>query len=237
MTESPRAAPATGKDGFRIRGTEVTRVEALSDGVFALAMTLLVVSVEAPSSVEKLIEIVKGFPAFGVCFAILIWIWYRHYKFCRWYGLQDVPTIILNSVLLFLVLFYVYPLKYIYVVFIGGLTGLQNSQITPLDGRWLFVIFGLGSASVFLVFGLLHSHALRVRAKLELDAREIFETRAEVADNLWLAAVGALSAVLALTLPDRWLGFAGWSYFLIGVEQTICGIYHGRKRHEKFGVR
>lgn len=97
-------------EAFRHRGHEVTRLEALSDAVFALAMTLLIVSVEVPSSFQALMDVVRGFPAFAICFAILIWFWHTHYTFCRRYGLQDTVTISLNSVLLFVVLFYVYPL-------------------------------------------------------------------------------------------------------------------------------
>jgi hypothetical protein len=35
-------------DGFRWRGTEITRIEGLSDAVFAFAVTLPIVSLEVP---------------------------------------------------------------------------------------------------------------------------------------------------------------------------------------------
>jgi hypothetical protein len=236
VTEEPRPSPGKGPPAFRIRGKEVTRVEALSDAVFALALTLLVVSVEAPTTFQKLIEIVKGFPAFAVCFTSLVWIWYRHYQFSRWYGLQDVTTIVVNGILLFLVLFYVYPLKYLYFAFIGQMTGLGGfgPDVGPSEARTLFIVFGAGFSAVFLVFAVLHAHALRVRARLDLNAYEIFETRAEIFDNVWIAVVGTFSIALALALPDRWLQFAGWSYFLVGVAQTLCGMYYGRRRARLF---
>ena len=41
------------RDGFRLRGLgEVSRVEALSDGVIAFAITLLVVSLEVPRTFD-----------------------------------------------------------------------------------------------------------------------------------------------------------------------------------------
>ena len=44
------ARPEVDSSGFRLRGTEVSRLEGLTDGVFALAMTLL-----SPSPIESLL--------------------------------------------------------------------------------------------------------------------------------------------------------------------------------------
>ena len=48
--------------GFRWRGTEVSRLEALSDAVFGFAITLLVVSLEPPRTFDQLMQAVRGFP-------------------------------------------------------------------------------------------------------------------------------------------------------------------------------
>ena len=58
----------------------------------------------------------RGFPAFAVCFAMLFQVWWRHYKFFRAYDLEDGPVIALTGLLLFVVLFYVYPLKFLWTV-------------------------------------------------------------------------------------------------------------------------
>jgi hypothetical protein len=100
--------------GFRLRGHQVTRVEALSDVVFGFALTLLGVSLEVPKTFDQLLKIMREFPAFAICFAILISLWHDHYRFFRRYGLQDSPTIFLNSLLLFIVILYVYPLKFLF---------------------------------------------------------------------------------------------------------------------------
>ena len=84
---------ATGKlrpDGFRERGGEVTRIEAFVDAAFAFAMSMLVISVGTiPDSIPKLLEALKGTPAFAACFAQLAVFWYAHMKWSRRYGLDD----------------------------------------------------------------------------------------------------------------------------------------------------
>ena len=96
------------------RRHEISRLEAFSDAVFAFALTLLVVALEVPKSYDELMRIINGFVPFGCCFALLVWIWYEHNLFFRRYGLQDNYTVVLNGMLLFVVLFYVYPLKFMF---------------------------------------------------------------------------------------------------------------------------
>src|ERR1700712_5678784 len=102
--------------GFRFRSHEVMRIEAFSDAVFALAVTLLIVSLEVPKNFEELMVTMRGFFAFGVSFFLLTMIWYEQNIFFRRYGMDDLRTIVLNCTLIFLVLFYVYPLKFLFTL-------------------------------------------------------------------------------------------------------------------------
>src|SRR5256885_6287133 len=104
---------------FRHRAHEVSRVEAFSDVVFGFAISLLVVSLEAPKSYPEMMHVLRGFLPFAICFFILITIWFEHHHFYKRYAMHDVPTMILNTILLFVVLFYVYPLKYMSLLMIG----------------------------------------------------------------------------------------------------------------------
>src|SRR4029077_16025279 len=100
--------------GFRLRGQEITRLESFSDAVFAFALTLLVVSLDVPKTFADLVTTMRGFPAFALCFLLLALIWNGHYRYCRSYGLDDGTARFLTCVMLFLVLFYVYPLKFLF---------------------------------------------------------------------------------------------------------------------------
>jgi uncharacterized membrane protein len=208
---------------FRLRAREVSRIEAFSDIVFGFALTLIVVSLEVPDSFEELMHEMRGFLGFAICFAVLMWIWHAHYTFHRRYAMTDGYTIVINTMLLFLVLYYVYPLKFIFSIVTGSIEGGRG------DGVTLFVIYGLGFAGIFALLLLLYLHAYHSRHELELNEFEVHDTRT----SMWMYAayigIGLLSTLIAILLP-RWLQFAGWVYFLIGPVSAFIGAKRGRQR-------
>src|SRR5438874_8743293 len=114
---------------FRWRSHEVSRTEGLSDAVFGFAITLLVVSLEVPRTYSELMQTMRGFGAFAISFTLLFIVWYNQYKFFRRYGLQDNATVVLNGVLLFVVLFYIYPLKFVFTLMVNLFTGGQGDFV------------------------------------------------------------------------------------------------------------
>lgn len=215
--------------GFRIRGREVTRLEAFSDAVFAFALTLLVVSLEVPKNFADLMETMRGFLAFGVCFAFLAMIWNTHYVYSRRFGLEDGFVRLLTCVLLFVVLLYIYPLKFLFNLFINGtILGGKRAQLTHDEGAALFVIYGLGFAAVYLAFAALYLHAWRRRAELELNEPESLDTRWAIYGMLCHAAVGVASATVAVTVSH--VELAGFVYFSLFFIMTIHRTLHRRER-------
>lgn len=217
---------------FRWRAHEVTRMESFSDAVFAFSVTLLVVSLEVPRNSRELLDVMRGFPAFGVCFAILAYFWYQHVVYFRRFGLQSAYVAALNCALLFCVLFYVYPLKFLFSeVVLVSREGAAGAVLSAGDARALFVIYGLGYAAVSLVFLLLYRHAFGQRAVLQLDAFEVFATRRGLVDFAALIAIGFSSAslALALVLPAGLLGLAGVFYMMIPVYFTVAGFVFGAR--------
>jgi uncharacterized membrane protein len=187
-------------DGFRQRGREVTRLEGFSDAVFGFALTLLVVSLDVPKTFADLITMMRGFPAFALCFLFLALIWNGHDKYCRRYGLDDGTARFLTCVMLFLVLFYVYPLKFLFNFSITGLLfGGSAQPVSMTAGQFsvLLVIYGLGFAAVYLAMTLLYLHAYRLRDVLELSELEKFDTRYQIFRLATLVVVGLIAALLA----------------------------------------
>ena len=134
---------------FRWRAGEITRLEAFCDVVFGFALTLLVVSLEVPRNYAELMAAIRGFVPFAACFAQLIVIWRAHYRFSRRYGLEDPYTVFLNIILLFLVLFYVYPLKFVFTTLFEEVTGSPAAPDLGLhEASVLMRIYAAGFISV-----------------------------------------------------------------------------------------
>jgi uncharacterized membrane protein len=213
---------------FRWRAGEITRLEAFCDVVFGFAITLLVVSLEVPRSYDELMADVRGFLPFAVCFAQLALIWFTHYRFSRRYGLEDAYTVVLNLVLVFLVLFYVYPLKFLFTMLFSQVTRTPGVEAVSLhDSSVLMRIYGIGFAAVFALFVLMYRHAYALRKELELNAEELWETRMSLHQNAALMFFGLASFFIAFKNP----AWSGWLYALIGVFFWIHGGVMGwRKR-------
>jgi uncharacterized membrane protein len=217
--------------GFRMRGAEVTRLESFSDAVFGFALTLLVVSLDVPKTFGDLIVTMRGFPSFAVCFLFLALIWNGHYKFCRRYGLDDGTARFLTCVMLFLVLFYVYPLKFLFNISITSALfgrGAQPVSITAPELSGLLVIYGLGFAAVYLSVFFLYLHAYRVRDELELSELEKYDTRYQIYRLLTFVGVGLLAAALArVPVLLQWSGF---TYIVLFPILRIARVIHRRNR-------
>jgi uncharacterized membrane protein len=184
--------------------------------VFAFAVTLLVVSLEVPKTIQELFSAMHGFLAFGVCFALLVNIWYEHRRFFRRYALEDPWVVFLNCALLFFVLFYVYPLKFLFTAM------FDRSGMEASEARALYTIFSIGYTAVFTVFTLLYLHAWRIRTRLELTPLEAIRTRVSLFDHMGMVCIGLLSTVLARTLSDRHVGMTAYIYFGVPIFFTIA---------------
>ena len=123
MRDQVARRPHVEKSGFRWRGTEITRLEALSDAVFGFAITLLVVSLQVPDTFTEMLGLMRGLPAFAASFALLFLVWINQHRYFRRYGLEDETTTFLNALLLFVILFFVYPLKFVFQIVIRMVLG------------------------------------------------------------------------------------------------------------------
>lgn len=191
-----------------------TRLEGFSDAVFALCATLLILTLEVPRTYEDLVYIAQGFAPFGLSFAMLIFIWHEHHMFFKRYPLVDTWIVIFNSALLFVVLFYVYPLQLLARLLASAL-GLIDSPASAIlmhtDGRGLYVIYFLGAVAVFLCLALLYLRAFAQRDRLQLGVLETFQAKWHAQTYLIVVAVTFVSLLLALLGIGLSFGLPGWA--------------------------
>lgn len=210
-------------DEIKWRGHEVTRIEAFSDAVFAFGVTLLIMSLEVPKSFEELMKEMHFVLPFGICFGVMMTIWYQQNIFFRRYGLHDMTTVILNALLMFLVLVYMYPLKFM----IGRM--FSSEFVMKNDDEWMALIrmYTGGFAIFYIIFSLMYKNALAKKEKLSLTDKEVFASRTHM-NMYFLVAIPSLLAV-ALTLFDTTSKFALGSYALMGI---LIPFYTSRRQKQ-----
>lgn len=209
-------------DRIEWRNHEVLRIEAFTDAVFAFAITLLIVSLEVPKSYHELIENLKGFIPFAICFVFIFQVWYTQNIFFRRFGLHDTWTVVLNGVLIFTVLFFVYPLKFMYFFFITSSVDIES--IPQLKN--VLLIYDIGFTFIYSLFAIMYWHAAHNHwENIGLKDTEVFEARTDLYQNLIMAATGLVSLALVLisktTMQFFWVPFA-----VIGISLSIL---HGRR--------
>jgi uncharacterized membrane protein len=183
------------------------RIEGFSDAVFAFAVTLLVVSLEVPKSAQDLFVAMRGFVAFGICFAFLMMFWVDHARFFKRYPLNDVRTVTLNMLLLFVLLLYVYPLKFLFSMLSDSLMwGLPAAGIrSAAEVRTLMAIYGAGFLTLNLILLLMKRNVRPFSAHLALSPDDHVKLQGSIERNAAGAAVAAVSVLTALFTRDNGL--------------------------------
>jgi uncharacterized membrane protein len=209
------------KDRIKWRGHEVTRMEAFSDAVFAFAITLLIVALEVPETYEELIHCLRFFFPFAICFTIVFQIWLAQNRFFRRFGLHDERTNILNGILLFTVLFFMYPLKFLFSSMFSHefkLEGLEQVQT-------LFYVYSGGFGLIYFLFTLMYHNAIRRSEILEMTTEEIFEAKTYMYRFAAISGIGFLSVFFAWTAMGKMI--PAWAvYILIG---PVVGMVHAKR--------
>ena len=205
------------------RGGDVSRLESLTDAVFAIAITLLIVAHDVPRDYEHFRSVMWGFCGFGVTFFALIAIWYNTFKFHRRFGMEDGYTVFLSATLIFIVLFYIYPLKFMAQIIINTMI-LKNGfgvefdvgYVGNVDVSHLFLVYSAGVFFIWFILGLMYLHAYNKREVLELDNNELLITTNSIVANFIVSFVAIISIILVIIKMEY---LSGWIYF--GISPLI----------------
>ena len=182
------------------------RVEAFSDGVFAFAATLMVVSLDLNKSFVLMESKVSSFISFGVSFFVLVMLWKVHYNFFRRTKYMDDWIIAFNAILLFVVLYYVFPLKSLINSFLG------KEPITMEGLSSLFQLYSGGFSLIFLCLALMYFRAYKKTKSMDKALYLLFYAR----HFAIYVGVALLSIVLSYFKIGITFGLPGVIYFLLG---------------------
>lgn len=173
---------------FEWRGQNVTRIENLSDIVFALALGMLLLTGAPPQTFSELVHFLISIIPVTASFIILFMIWNAHFVFFRRYALADNTIVLINSALLLMVLFTAYPLRFIFdslFWFIasnmtGDFTQLIEADMDFANSARSMAFFGAGYAVIFTLLSVMYGHAVRKAEMIGLSQKEILLTRQSV---------------------------------------------------------
>jgi uncharacterized membrane protein len=133
-----------------------TRIEAFSDGVFAIAITLLVLELHADRSV---IHQWPAYAAFVFGFLTIGVMWVNHHHLMHQFGHVDRVLLFLNLLLLMGIVFIPFP------------TALIAEHIRDGDARSATLAYGCTGIVLAIFFNALWHYGARGRRLLRADAR------------------------------------------------------------------
>lgn len=183
------------------------RITSLSDGVFAFAATLMVVDLGTTIDFKNIDSQLSSFLSFGVAFFVMMLLWKVHYNFFQRTKYVDNWIITLNIILLFTVLFYLFPLKSL----INSIT--QQTSIDFNGLSQLFILYGLGFALIFSCFSFLYYRAYKKDKNIKDANLLLFYHR-----HFFIFIItGLVSTLLAIFKIGIAYGVPGFAYTTLGI--------------------
>jgi uncharacterized membrane protein len=215
------------------RGESASRLDNLTDAVFGIAITLLIFNLANPNSFTDLLDFTKTLPAFLISISFIILIWNEHLEFSEVYSLNDTRLTVLNTVFISLVIFYVYPLRFL-TLFLTNNFFRTDIEISIRGDQvpYLMVYYGFVAFALYFVLFLFYQRAVQISSKLELNSFEIFYTKSQKKRLLIMFAVPLLSILLTLVVNNYsfiWASVAGGLTYLL-YTPLILGWHHQYKK-------
>lgn len=203
------------------RGSNASRLDNLTDAVFGIAITLLIFNLSNPNSFTELLEFTKTLPAFTLSIGFLMLVWREHLRYSEVYTLNYPGIIFLNTIFIALVIFYVYPLRFLSLfltsIFFNLDVGLsiEEAQVPYLMIYYGFVVFGL-----YFVMFLFYYRSYKMRDIIGLSAFELFYTRSQMVKLFIMFVIPLISIVIIFMVKQYSFALAaslgGFTYALYG---------------------
>ncbi len=199
------------------------RLEAVSDGVFAFAATLMVVNIGSNTTITSFKDELPNFISFAVSFFVMMAIWKVHYNFFRRTDYIDNWIIALNMILLFTILFYIFPVRSLLI------TGFGGERISINEFSNIFQLYSIGFSLMFLTLHLMYLRVFKKDRENGKNLKLLFFAR----HFFIFVIVGVISFLLAKFRIGLKYGVPGFVYASLGV---LC-YFHSVKFHKKHNLK
>jgi uncharacterized membrane protein len=145
-------------------GSGTVRVETFSDGVLAIAATLLVLEIGVSSNLKgslghALLDLWPSYLAYATSFLTIGIIWVNHHAVFELIGRVDRTLLFINTVLLLIVAFFPFPTKLVAEFLSDG--GNERDAV---------LAYGCTLTLMAITYGILWLYAARGRRLIALDA-------------------------------------------------------------------
>jgi uncharacterized membrane protein len=192
--------------------TETGRLETFSDGVFAIAATLLILEIrlDAHASVTRqLLHVWPSYAAYAISFLTIGIMWINHHTLFKQIDRVDRTFLVLNVLFLMVIAFIPFPTE----VLAGHL---------HQDARAAAFFYGLVNIAMAVMFSAVWFYAARGRRLIAegADERTISGISRSFRPGIPLYSLGTLSALLSAWLALAF--FAGLALFYV-LESSLFG--------------
>jgi uncharacterized membrane protein len=227
---TPVASSASAEDiSSQGRLLPTGRLEAFSDGVFAIAITLLVLELHVPTGQEALLRGLEHewprYLGYFVSFAFIGGVWIAHSNLTRFIKAADPDLMRLNLMLLLFVSFLPFTTAIAATHLFASNLSLREITISTSTERVAAVVFGLNLTLAALMVYLMLRHAARTPGLAADDVAEE-ELQAFAKERRSATLLQASATVVGAFLPLTAVIF----YLAVSVFFVIDPLRHMRAR-------
>lgn len=220
------------------RGENASRLDNLTDAVFGIAITLLIFNLTNPNSFSDLVTFTKTLPAFLISISFIIMIWNEHLEFSEIYTLNDTKLTLLNTIFIALVIFYVYPLRFLTLFLTNSFFNTDiDVTIQGYQVPYLMIYYGFIAFALYFVLYLFYCRANTLKKELKLNAFEEFYTKSQKNRILIMFSVPLLSIFLTLIINEfsfLWASVVGGVTYVLYTPLMLFWYKNFKKSSKKF---
>jgi uncharacterized membrane protein len=194
---------------------ETGRVEAFSDGVFAIAITLLILAVGIEEAIgegdleHQLVHLWPAYIAYAVSFLTVGIMWINHHQIFRHFARVDRTLLLLNIFLLMLIAFTPFPTRVV-----------AEHMVDGTDREAAAVLYGITMTLTAIFFFSVWYYGSRHLLRPDADRREVSGITRSYLPG---APLYAIATLIAFVSPIVSLAIFGGLAIFYAVSSSVFG--------------